>query len=424
MTADTTDADLPRLPFPRDDVVDPPALFAELRARAPVTPVRTPAGDVAWLVTGYPEARELFADPRLGRSHPDPDRAPRISGSVIFGGPSGGSPETEREQHMLMRRLLAPAFSARRMQRLTGHVAELVAECLDAMERAGPGVDLHETLSFPLPVLVICELLGVPFADRDRFREWSEGLSRLDDRGHAEDSAVKLHRYVRELIDRKATRPGEDVLSDFAALATDDAARDRLAGLGSGLLFAGHETTVGRIDAGTLLLLDRPDEWAALAASPQPAVPAAEAVADDVPAGSPAADRVAAVVEEILRMAAPGGAAGGVPRYAHADLDVAGVRVRTGDAVLLAPGAANRDPREFADPDRFDAARRPAHLAFGHGPYFCVGASLARVELTEVFRALPARFPTLRLAVPRAELRPRADVLTGGLRSLPVEWDR
>lgn len=393
--------DLPRMPFPREDVLTPPPLYDELRDRAPITPVRTPAGDVAWLVTGYAEARALFADDRLGRSHPDPERAARISGSMVFGGPSGDRPETERANHTAMRSLLAPAFSARRMRRLSGHVAELVAGRLDALADAGPGADLHEIVSFPLPVLVICELLGVPYADRAEFSAWSEGLSRLDDRAHAQASAEALFGYVRGLLERKRTEPGEDVLSDFAAAATGDEDRARLAGLGAGLLFAGHETTVGRIDVGTVLLLETPGEWAALAADP---------------------DRADDAVEEVLRLAAPGST--GIPRYAHAPIDVAGVHIPAGDAVLLAPSAANRDPRTFDDPDGFDARRRPAHLAFGHGPYFCVGAALARVELTEVFRALPARFPTLRLAGPRRELSLRSDVLTGGLRALPVTWDR
>ncbi|MEJ8279248.1 cytochrome P450 [Pseudonocardia spirodelae] len=399
----TTTDDLPRLPFPRTDVLELPPLFEQLRESTPITPVRTPAGDVAWLVTGYDEARALFADDRLGRSHPDPERAARISDSMIFGGPSGESPETERTQHALMRKLLAPAFSARRMRRLSGHVAELVSARLDAVDRAGPGADLHELFSFPVPLLVICELLGVPYADRDEFRHWSEELALLHDRPRAEAAGGALFAYVRRLLDRKAGDPGEDVLSDFAALGADSGQRDRLAALGAGLLFAGHETTVGRIDVGTVLLTGQPEEWAALAADPE---------------------RVPGAVEEVLRLAAPGGGNGGIPRYAHADIDLAGVHIPAGDAILLAPGAANRDPRRFPDPEGFDAARKPAHLAFGHGPYFCVGASLARVELTEVFRALPARFPSLRPAVPRSELALRSDVLTGGLRALPVTWER
>ncbi|MFP5022889.1 cytochrome P450 [Pseudonocardia phyllosphaerae] len=399
-STETTAEDLPRLPFPRGDVLELAPLYEQMRERGPITPVRTPAGDVAWLVTGYAEAKALFADTRLGRGHPNPEQAAKISGSIIFGGPNGETPDTEREKHTRMRRLLAPAFSARRMGRLREHIAELVAERLDALEAAGPGADLHEVLSFPLPVLVICELLGVPFADRERFSGWSEGLSRLDDRERAERDAAQLAAYMRELIDRKDTEPGEDVLSDFARMSERSEDRDGLAGLGAGLLFAGHETTVGRIDVGTVLLLSRPEEWAALGADP--------GRADDV-------------VEEILRMAQPGSNAG-ILRYAHDDIDLAGTNIAAGDAILLSAGAANRDPREFDDPDEFEGERRPAHLAFGHGPYFCIGASLARVELTEVFRALPARFPGLRLAVPRTDLELRNDVLTGGIRSLPVTW--
>ncbi len=400
----TTGAELPHLPFDRDDVLELAPQYRELQESAPISPVRTPAGDVAWLVTGYDEARELFADTRLGRSHPDPENAARISGSVVFGGPMGGDPETERANHTMMRKLLAPAFSARRMGRLREHVAELVSDRLDVLAAAGPPADLHEVLSFPLPVLVICELLGVPYDDRDRFAGWSEGLSRLDDRAYAEESAGHLHAYIRDQIQRKRAEPGEDVLSDFAAMVGDgprgEGALEGLAGLGSGLLFAGHETTVGRIDVGTLLLLDRDGEWAALAADPS---------------------RADAAVEEILRLAVPGNA-GGIPRYAHAEIAVGDVVIRTGDAVLLAPAAANRDPKTFPDPERFDAERAGGHLAFGYGPYFCVGASLARVELTEVFRALPARFPSLTLAVDRSEIEIRGNVLTGGIRALPVTW--
>ncbi len=403
------------MPFPRDDVLDLAPLYSSLQRQSPITPVRTPAGDVAWLVTGYAEARELFADPRLGRSHPNPEKAARISGAAVLGGPMGDDPEAERENHTAMRRMLAPAFSARRMARLREHVAELVAQKLDDLEACGPGADLHETLSFPLPVLVICELLGVPFADRGEFRVWSEGMSRLDDRAYAEQSLGALHAYIRQLLAGKRTGssgrgtstdtgPGEDVLSDLAALVPDgpgaDAAMDGLAGLGSALLFAGHETTVSRIDVGTLLLLAHPGTWAALAADP--------ARADNA-------------VEEILRVAVPGGS--GLPRYAHTDVEISGVRIGAGDAVLIAASAANRDPARFDDAERFDIDRDAGgHLAFGHGPHFCIGAGLARIELTEVFRALPARFPSMRLARPRSEIGLRSDLLTGGVRELPVTW--
>ncbi|MCF7551732.1 cytochrome P450 [Pseudonocardia sp. WMMC193] len=379
---------LPQLPFDRPGVLDIAPLYAELRERAPVTAVRTATGDPAWLVTGYAECRALFADPRLGRSHPDPANASRVSGSAILGGPMMGDPETEHAQHQIMRKLLAPAFSARRMQRLRGHVDALVAAALDDLQAHGSPADLHELVSLPIPILVICELLGVPYADRNRFRAWSEGAGRLDDPAFAQKSLYALVQYVQGLIERKRAEPGEDVLTDLAAAGPEHDGRS--AGLAAALLFAGHETTVTRIDVGTLLLL-RQQRWE--------------------PAGSE-------VVEEILRLAAPGGS--GLPRYAHADVEIAGVTIRQGDCVVLAPAAANRDPSTFAAPEAFDPGRDTAHLSFGYGPRFCIGASLARVELQAVFTALPARFPTLQV-VP-GELRLRADLLTGGLDALPVTW--
>jgi cytochrome P450 len=391
-------AELPRLPFPRPDVLDVAPLYRALQAQAPVVPVRTPAGDVAWLVTRHAEAKALFADPRLGRSHPDPARAARISGSALLGGPMG-DPATETAGHARMRRLLAPAFSARRMAGLRAHVAELASGLLDDLLAQGPPADLHEALSFPLPVLVICELLGVPFADRDRFRKWSQGCADLTDRAASAAALGELVGYTRELAARKRREPGDDLISDLTA-AEEGLGDDEVAVLSAVLLFAGHETTVVRIDLGALLLMTHPDQAEALRREPA-LVPTA--------------------VEEILRVAAPSGV--GLPRYAQADVDVAGVRIRAGDAVLLSSTVANRDPGAFPDPGLFDVARSPnPHLSFGHGPRYCIGAGLARIELQEVFTALPARLPGLRPAVPVAELRLRDDLLTGGLAVLPVTW--
>lgn len=392
---------LPQLPFPRPNVLDVPPLLRTLRDTAPITAVRTPGGDVAWLVTGYAEAKALFADPRLARSHPKPDSAARISDAALMGGPMGDA-QTEAEDHNRMRRLLAPAFSARRMHALRAHIAEMVADLLDRLAEQSPPADLHEALSFPLPVLVICELLGVPYSDRDQFRHWSQQAASLRDRDASMAALRRLHGYMRELVTRKRDNPGQDVISDLIAAAPQwGYGDDYIAGLGSILLFAGHETTVTRIDYGVLLLLHHPDQHAMLRQEP---------------------DRVVGAVEEILRLAAPASGAG-LPRYAHADIDIAGARIRTGDAVLLSATAANRDPAAFADPETFDIAREPGpHLSFGHGSRYCIGASLARVELQEVFTALPRRFPTLELAVPVDQLRLRADVLTGGLVELPVTW--
>ena len=393
-------ATAPQLPFPRPGVLDIAPLYARLRAEAPICAVRTAAGDPAWLVTGHALTRELFADPRLGRSHPDPERATRISGSALLGGPMGDAAD-EAEDHARMRKLLAPAFSARRMHRLRDHVAELVTTALDQMAEHGSPADLHDLLALPIPVLVICELLGVPYSDRARFRTLSEGVGGLDDRAASARAIQALIAYIGELVVRKRREPGEDVLSDLVGRDPEGHHDQETAGLAAMLLFAGHETTVTRIDVGTVLLLAHHEHYRALADDPT---------------------LVPATVEEILRLAAPGGGSG-LPRYAHTDITAGGVTIRTGDAVILGPSVANRDPAVFADPTTFDPSRDASgHLAFGYGPRYCIGAALARVELQAVFTALPARFPTLELAVPVAQLELRADLLTGGLTRLPVRW--
>jgi pentalenolactone synthase len=396
-----TETALPQLPFPRQDILDVPPLFQALRESTPITRVRTPVGDVAWLVTGYSEAKALFADTRLGRAHPDPERAARVSGAAILGGPMGDF-DTEAEDHALMRKLLAPAFSARRIRTLQGHIKGLVDGLLDRLAEQERPVDLHEALSFPLPVLVICEVLGVPYADRDRFRRLSEQVAMLHDREAAKTGMKGLGAYMVELIAEKRREPSEDVISDLLAAQEEwGFGDDYIAGIGAILLFGGHETTVAQIDYGTLLLLANPGQFAALRADPSLAGKA---------------------VEEILRVATPGGS-GAVLRYAGADIDIAGGYIRRGDAVLLAFPAANRDPDVFPEPDAFDISRSAnAHLTFGHGARYCIGAGLARVELQAVFGALPRRFPTLKLAVPMDEVQWRSDMVTGGLAALPVSW--
>lgn len=387
------------MPFPRPGVLDIPERVRLLQDGCPVARVRTPAGDPAWMVTRHAEVRQLFGDQRLGRSHPDPEHAPLISDSILLGGPAMNF-ATEREDHAAMRSLLTPYFAARRMLALQPRVEALVDDLLDALAASTPPVDLHEALSFPLPVLVICELLGVPYEDRDQFRVWTAGMGDLHDRPHATASLASLIAYMRELVARKRVEPGDDVISGLCADHGGALGDDAVAQLAAMLLFAGHETTVVRIDMGTLLLATNPEQREALRRDPS-LVPAA--------------------VEEILRLSITGD--GGLPRYARSDLEVAGVTIRAGEAVLLNAGAANHDERVFAGPRTFDVAREPnPHLTFGHGPRFCIGAPLARIELQAVFSRLVPRFPTLRLAVPVQELRER-DALAGGLVELPVTWE-
>lgn len=395
----TASRPLPALPFEQPDALAVPPLLHRLQAERPITRVRTPTGDEAWYVARYSELRQLLGDSRLGRSHPDPEHAPRISDSILFGGPAENY-ETEDADHARMRALLTPYFSSRRMEALRPRVEALVDELLEALAAVTPPVDLHEALSFPLPVLVICELLGVPYVDRAQFRAWSQGMADLHDRQRAEAALGSLIGYMGDLVTRKRAHPGDDVISGLCAAEDGTITDDHVAFLAAVLLFAGHETTVVRIDLGTLLLLANPDQRVALLH-----------------------DRslLTSAVEEILRASTTGG--GGLPRYPRADIEIGGVTLGAGEAVLLDLGAANHDERAFDDPGRFDVARQPnSHLTFGYGPRFCIGAPLARIELQAVFGRLVSRFPTMRLAVPIEQLRIRADLLTGGLAELPVTW--
>ncbi|MQA86384.1 MAG: cytochrome P450 [Streptosporangiales bacterium] len=393
---DTRSGELPALPFDRPDLLAVAPLLRKLQADCPISRVRTPAGDQAWLVTRYDKVRRLLADDRLGLSHPDPDNAARVNESVFFGGASGNY-ETEHADRARMRSRLQPYFSPRRMRAFRPRVEALVEELLDRIAARTPPLDLHEALSVPLPILVICELLGVPYEDRARFRAWTQGIADTRDRQRSEAALADLFGYTCELVRRKRAHPDDGVISGLCATEDND---DEVAMLAAILLFAGHETTVVQIDLGVLLMLTGNDQRQALL---------------DDPALLPAA------VEEILRGGGTGG--GGVPRYAREDIDVGGVTVRAGELLLLDTGAANHDERVFAGPDRFDVTRPPSpHVTFGHGPHYCIGAPLARIELQAVFGRLFQRFPTMRLAVPLERVKVRNDLLTGGLDELPVTW--
>ena len=385
-----------QLPFEQDHPLDVAPLLRQLQQDGVVHRVRTAVGDLAWLVTGYEEVRRLLADERLGRSHPEPAKAARLGESVLFGGPMG-SYDTEQADNARLRSLLQPHFSPRRMRAFRPRVEELTAGLLNDLAEHGPPADLHQALALPLPVQVICELLGVPYADREQFRAWSEAVGDVRDPARSEHGLGELFGYGRQLVARKRKQPGDDFISGLCA---DDLGDDEIAMLSMGLLFAGHETTVAAIGMGALCLLANPGQQQALVKDP---------------------GRITTAVEEILR--APGRGGGGIPRYARIDLQIGEATVRAGDLVLLDNRAANHDPTVFPSPGRYDITRQgQAHLSFGHGAHYCLGAPLARIELQAAFSQLLARFPKMRLAVPVEQLRVRSGTLTGGLTKLPVEW--
>jgi len=373
--------------------------MALYNAAATARRVRTPVGHEAWLVTDYAQVRQLLDDDRLGRSHRDPDTAARTGESALFGGPLGKF-DTEAADHARMRALLQPHFSPKHLRALTPRVDALTTALLNELAEQGPPADLHARLALPLPILVICELLGVPYADRDQFRVWAEDAGNVCDHARSERGLAELFGYGTSLVARKRAHPGDDVISRLCA--TDGVSDEEAARMSMFLLFAGHETTVVQIGLGAVLLLTNRDQWRALL---------------DNPALIPNA------VEELLRAAATGGGVGGIPRYARSDFDIEGVTIHAGDLVLLDIGSANHDPVVFTDPERTDVARREAaHLTFGYGARYCIGAPLARIELKAVFAQLIPRFPSMRLTVDPANLATRHDVLAGGLVELPVWW--
>jgi pentalenolactone synthase len=396
--------ELPRLPFDNPAVLGVAPQMRALQQEGPITRVRT-AGEDAWLVTRYDEVRALLADRRLGLSDPKPERAAKNTArSTMMALMAGDDYDTEATEHAQMRALLVPRFSTRRMRLMKTRIEHHVDDLLDQLAASAPPADLHRALSFPLPTMVVCDLLGVPLADRERFGQWARGTFDQSDSQHSVNTFQQVVEYTTELVARKRTEPGDDILSELIAEKDGALSDEYIAQLGNAVLLFGYETTIVRIDLGALLLLRNPAQRALLAENPE---------------------RAPAAVEEILRLAVGGkGSNALIPRYAHSDITVGETVIRTGDALMLAIGAANIDGRAFPDGDLFDLARdKPkSHLSFGHGTRHCIGRTLARIELTAAFERLFRRLPNLRLAVPEESLRWQEHRITGGFDELPVTF--
>lgn len=384
----------------------------------PVQRVTSTSGEPVWLVSGYDAVKALLADGRLSRTHPLPAHPARMSQVGVFGGPIG-DPAAEAADHARLRRLLTRPFSARRMEALRPRVEALAAAVLDDLAAAGPPADFHARVAHPYPALVICELLGVPEAERDDFRHWAGEATQMQHPARSRAGLQSLWRYLGALVERRRWDPGDDVISELHAaqeadpLLTDDG----IAHLAAGILLAGHATAVSIIDRGVLLLSAHPDARELLVADPS---------------------LVAGAVEEIIRCRSPldGPQAtrrGGLPRYAAADIPLGGVNtpapggrpatIRTGDLVMFALQEANEDPVVFPDPGRFDVTRVDnPHLAFSYGLHFCIGAPLARLELQVLFAELLTRFPALAAAGDLRSLRALPDRVAGAVAELPVTW--
>jgi pentalenic acid synthase len=392
---------LPDVPRNRECPYRPPTEFDSLRARGPLTKVRLADGRPAWLVTDYTHARALLTDPRMSsnRAHPgfpvttpSADRAgqrsvPRMD--VLIG--------VDPPVHTTQRRLLIRSFTARRIAGLRPAIQRIVDSRLDAMLAAGAPVDLVPAFALPVPSMVICELLGVPYADHEYFEEQSR--LRLDPR-HSAGAMHQLYGYLDRLVEAKLADPGQGLLDDLITQQLAEGTLDRatVVTLGLILLIAGHDTTANMISLGTLALLDHPEQLAALRAD--------EAA-------------MANAVEELLRHHS---IVATTPRLATQDIQIAGHLIRAGDGVLIANAGANHDETLVEHPGELDI-HRPArgHVAFGYGIHQCLGQNLARAEMEIAFRTLFDRIPTLKLAVPAHQIPAQPGILAG-LATLPVTW--
>ena len=392
---------LPTDPFTATGIGDRHAIYDAMAARAAVHRVPLPGVGEAWLVTGYHAARAALSDPRLIKGGPghgpfsaelDPDIAQAMDHHLLALDPP---------DHTRLRKLVAAAFTRRRSEQLAPRVQE-ITDGLIAGFAERDEVDLVAAFAYPLPIAVICELLGVPDADRDAFRGWTGPLVAGAMAGLEAYSvaATALIGYSRELIARKRREPADDLLSALVAVrdGADALTENELTSMVFLLMIAGHETTVNLISNGALALLQHPEQLAELRARPE---------------------RIGATVEELLRYDGP--LQSGVPVVAAAPTEIAGVAIPAGDVVVVSLLAANRDPARGADAGRLDVTRPdPAHLAFGHGVHHCLGAPLARVEGRIALGTLSARFPDVRLAVPVDRLARYPGLLMNGLTALPV----
>ncbi|MER7665045.1 cytochrome P450 [Streptomyces sp. NPDC096193] len=385
-------------------VSDPYPVYARLRAEGPVHHVRAPDGEELWLVVGYEACRTAFTDPRLSRDWMKSGDITQIVNTDQDQPALAHMLMSDPPDHTRLRRLVAREFTPRRIDALAPRVQQITDDLLDAMLATGERrADLVASFAFPLPMTVICELLGVPGMDREAFRGWSnEMVARTSPEAEAQ-AYQETTAYLRELIAAKRRDPGEDLLSAMIHAVDEGGDRlspDELIGMCVLLLIAGHETTVNLIGNGMRALFAHPDQLAALRAD---------------------FSLLDGAIEEMLRYDGPVEAC--TDRLALADVEMEGVTIPAGSTVLIAMADADRDPARFRDPDRFDIRRDArGHIAFGHGLHYCLGAPLARLEGRIAIRGLLERFPGLALDAQVADLPWMPGMLIRGVRKLPVRW--
>ncbi|MEU8773667.1 cytochrome P450 [Streptomyces sp. NPDC048606] len=389
--------------FPQDRTCPyhPPTAYGPLREGRPLSRVTLFDGRSVWAVTGHAEARALLADGRLSTNRENdafPATSRRLKGirfrrTALLG--------VDDPEHNAQRRMLIPSFTLKRTAALRPAIRQIVDRLLDAMEAAGPGAELVGAFALPLPSMVICDLLGVPYEDHEFFEEQSRRLLRGPELADVEKAREALDAYLEGLIGRKRSAPGDGLLDELIAtrLETGETDVPELVALALILLVAGHETTANMISLGAFTLLRHPERLAELRADPK---------------------LMPEVVEELMRFLS---IADGLLRVAARDIEIAGVTIRKDEGVVFPTSVINRDEAVFEEPDALDWNRpNRHHLAFGFGIHQCLGQNLARAEMEIALGALFERFPGLRPAVDpdRIPFKP-GDTLQGML-ELPVTW--
>jgi cytochrome P450 len=389
----------------RRDTFNPTPELREIRETDGVSTMLSAFGMEVFLVTRHEDVKAVLSDhERFSNGRPPGfvvPGAPNVPDEEQASARAGNLLGLDPPEHQRLRRMLTGEFTIRRMKRLEPRIVEIVDAQLDALEKAGPPADLVSNFALPIPSLVICELLGVPYDDRDDFQRRS---ARQLDLSIPTPERMELQRrgraYMGSLVERARQQPGEDILGMLVREHGTELTDDELIGIASLLLLAGHETTSNMLGLGTLALLRHPDQLAA--------------VRDDPDAIGPA-------IEELLRWLSIVHSA--IPRITTTDIEIAGVAIPAGRLVFASLPSGNRDPDFIGSPEVLDIRRgAPGHLAFGHGVHHCLGAPLARMEMRIAFPALLRRFPGLALAEDFADVAFRSFHFIYGLKSLEVTW--
>lgn len=394
------------LPLARKCPFSPPPEYERLRRESPVSRVGLPSGQTAWALTRLEDIREMLSSPHFSSDRQSPS-FPLMVARQIRREDKPFRPSLiamDPPEHGRARRDVVGEFTVKRMKALQPRIQQIVDEHLDALLAGPKPADLVQALSLPVPSLVICELLGVPYSDHEFFQSCSSRMLSREVTAEERMTAFEsLENYLDELVTKKEANATEDDLLGRQILKqreTGEADHGELVGLAFLLLIAGHETTANMISLGTVTLLENPDQLAKIKADP---------------------GKTLAAIEELLRVFTIAETA--TSRFATADVEIGGTLIRAGEGVVGLSNAANHDPDGFENPDAFDIERGARHhVAFGFGVHQCLGQNLARLELQIVFDTLFRRVPGLRIAVPVDELPFKHDSTIYGLHALPVTW--